>query len=285
MGFASRIVRAVANRIPAHAADRAAAALLPLRPFERLELPAESALTIVCDDGESRDLEIVELLDRLGVKGVFAVSPDLIGRPGFLGYPELRQILAAGHEIAFHGTTHDPFTGFADRTSLRAAIETGMTSLLGQGLGSPATLIYPYGSNNRWVREVVSTSFDCAFATWYGVNRGRVNRFALQRVAFGAYTGKLPATEAWYRGLIDQAVAGGAWPVLMLHPGDRQHTAEHTALLGRLVEYACARGVSVRTVASHLRRASVEGSPESPATATHGAPHAAIPTASGRRTV
>lgn len=284
MGLTSRIVRAVANRIPAHAADRAAAALLARRPFERFELPAESALTIVCDDGECRDLEIVELLDRAGAKGVFAVSPDLIGRPGFLGYGELRQVLEAGHEIAFHGTTHDRFTGFADEASLRAAIELGLASLREQDLGSPRTLIYPYGSNNRWVREVVATSFDCAFSTWYGINHRRVNRFALQRIPFGAYTGKLPATEAWYRGLVDQAAGGGAWPVLMLHPAEREHTAEHTALLGRLIEYAQSRGVAVRTVAAHMRRATPEGAPSERAD-TRMERHDVIPPAAGRRAV
>jgi peptidoglycan/xylan/chitin deacetylase (PgdA/CDA1 family) len=284
MDFASRVVRAVLNRVPAHAVDRAAAALLPLRSFERLELPAESALTIVCDDGESRDLEIVELLDRAGAKGVFAVSPDLIGRPGFLGYAELRQVLDAGHEIAFHGATHDPFTGFADEASLRAAIDAGMASLHGRGLGSPRTLIYPYGSNSRWVREAVAKTFDCAFTTWYGINRGKVNRFALQRVPFGAYTGKLPATEAWYRGLVDQAAGGAAWPVLMLHPADRQHTADHTALLGRLIEYARSRGVAVRTVAAHLRRSAPESTANSRADVL-AKQHGPIPPESGRRPV
>lgn len=284
MGLASRIVRAVVNRIPAHAADRAAAALLPQRPFERLELPSAGALTIVCDDGESRDLEIVGLLDRLGVRGVFAVSPDLIGRSGFLGYAELKQILDAGHEIAFHGTTHDRFTGFADEASLREAIADGMTRLGDAGLGSPRTLIYPYGNNNRWVRKAVAPTFDCAFSTWYGINRGRVNRFALQRVPFGAYTGKLPATEAWYRGLVDQAAGGGAWPVLMLHPAEREHTADHTALLGRLIEYAQSRGVAVRTVAAHVRQTAPESLPSGRADSRQ-PEHGALPPAAGRRTV
>lgn len=255
MGWTRRIVDAIARRVPAHAADRAAAFVLPQRDFEQLALPDDGALTIICDDGETRDLEVVEVLQRHGAKGVFAVSPDLVGRPGFLGYGQLRQIQAAGHEIAFHGTTHDPFTGFEGPSALHSAIVAGLARLEAEGLGTPATLIYPYGSNNRWVRQTAAGHFACAFTTWTGANRARANRYALRRVPFGAYTGKLPASEAWYRRLIDECTDARAWLALMLHPAAAEHTAEHTALLARLLEHARARGLDVRTVSAHLQRA------------------------------
>ncbi|MBI5717883.1 MAG: polysaccharide deacetylase family protein [Burkholderiales bacterium] len=255
MGLASKIAAAVVKRLPAHGTDRAEEFVLPLRPFERLQLPRESAFTIVCDDGETRDLDVVEVLDRHGVKGVFAVSPDLIGRPGFLSYDEVRQIRAAGHEIAFHGTTHDPFTGFADAARLGAAIGEGMASMAAGGLGTPGTLIYPFGRHNRWVRAAVAPTFAAAFTTWFGVNQGEVNRYGIRRIPFGAYTGRLPATEEWYRELIDRCAAGACWPTLMLHPAAAGHEAAHNALLGRLIEHAEQRGIAVRTVAAHMRAA------------------------------
>lgn len=259
MGLASRIVGAVAKRLPAHGRDRAEEFLLPQRSFEHLRLPRESALTIVCDDGETKDLDIVEALDRLGVKGVFAVSPDLIGRPGFLDYAQLKQIRAAGHEIAFHGTTHDPFTGFADAPALQAAVAEGIARMDSGGLGNPSTLIYPFGRHNRWVREAVAPAFASAFTTWFGINRGRVNRYGIRRIPFGAYTGKLPATEAWYRELIDGCAGGGCWPTLMLHPAAEGHGAAHNALLPRLIDHARQRGIAVRTVAAHLNAAAAVG--------------------------
>ncbi len=251
MGLA-RITQAVAKRLPAHAKDRAEEMLLGLRDFERLLVPRASALTIVCDDGETRDLEVVEVLERQGVQGVFAVSPQLIGQPGFLSYEALRQIRAGGHEIAFHGTTHDAFTGFAEPDGLRRAIDEGVAHMVAEGLGRPTTLIYPYGRHNRQVRKGVAPVFDCAFTTWFGVNRARANRYAIRRIPFGAYTGKLPATEAWYRGLLDDCAAGACWPTLMLHPAAAGHGAEHNALLSRLIAHARERGIAVRTVAAHL---------------------------------
>lgn len=252
MGLASKIVAAIGKRLPAHGKDRAEEFMLPLRPFERLRLPRESTLTIVCDDGEVEDLDVVEVLERQGVKGVFAVSPDLIGRPGFLSYAQLRQIRAAGHEIAFHGTTHVAFTGFRGAGHLKATIDEGVARLCAEGLGNPATLIYPFGRNNRWVRETVAPTFTCAFTTWFGVNRGQVNRYGLRRVPFGAYTGKLPATEAWYRELIDRCADDRCWPTLMLHPAAEEHAPAHNALLAHLIEHSRQRGMPVRTVSAHL---------------------------------
>lgn len=255
MGLPRRLLDAAARRLPAQGLDRAVEFLLPRRPFERLQVPQRSALTIVCDDGETRDLEIVEVLDRKGVKGVFAVSPDLIGRPGFLSYAELRQIRAAGHEIAFHGTTHDPFSDFAGPAALQSAIETGLRSMAAEGLGTPGTLIYPYGRHNRWVRAASSRHFACAFTTWFGLNRGQANRYAIRRIPFGAYVGKLPGTEPWYRGFLDEAAGAPCWPTLMLHPAAAEHQSAHTEMLARLIDHAQQRGLPVRTVVAHLEDA------------------------------
>jgi peptidoglycan/xylan/chitin deacetylase (PgdA/CDA1 family) len=252
VGLASKIVGAVVKRLPAHGKDRAEEFVLPLRDFERLQVPREPALTIVCDDGELKDLDIVAVLEQHGVKGVFAVSPDLIGRPGFLGYEELRRIRTGGHEIAFHGTTHDPFTGFASAASLRQAIDSGLAQMAAEGLGRPTTLIYPFGRHNRSVRSTVADCFDSAFTTWFGLNQGRTNRYGIRRVPYGAYTGKLPGTETWYRELLDRCVSGGGWPTLMLHPSGEGHTDAHNTMLARLIGYARERGIAVRTVAAHL---------------------------------
>lgn len=247
-----RIVRAVLNRVPAHAADRVGERLLPMRAFERLSVPSESALTITCDDGELRDLDIVDVLERFGARGVFAVSPDLIGKPGFLTYEQLRHIRAAGHEIAFHGTTHDAFTRYRETAELVHTCRRGIDGLQAEGLGRPTTLIYPYGMNDRAVRESMSSLFECAFTTWFGINRARTNRYAIRRIAFGAYTGKQPATEQWYRSALERARGEACWPTLMLHPAAKGHTDEHTAMLSRLLLHARDIGLPVRTASAHL---------------------------------
>lgn len=242
----NRVLSAIAKRLPAHAGDRAEEFLFGLRSFETLQLPPTPAMTIICDDGELADLGVASVLDRHGVAGVFAVSPDLIGREGFLTYSQLRAIAAAGHEIAFHGTTHDPFTGFDGADRLLHACRDGVERLRQEQLGAPSTLVYPFGKHNRWVRKAIAPLFGCAFTTWFGLNGGRVNRYAIRRVPFGAYTGRWTANEAAYRGLIERCAGSGEWLALMLHPGAPEHGDEHNALLSRLITFAKESGVTVR---------------------------------------
>lgn len=251
-GMMHRVVHAVIKRIPPHAKARAEELVFGLRGFERLSMPATSALTVICDDGESKDLAIVEVLNRIGVKGVFAVSPDLIGRQGFLGYPQLRQIRDAGHEIAFHGTTHDPFTSFRDKSRLQAVSRDGIARFEAEGFRGPTTLVYPYGAHDRGVRLSMGPLFRCAFTTWFGFNQGRANRYALRRIPLGAYTGKLPADEKWYRSIIEHAARGNCWPSLMLHPAAEGHRDDHNGLLFRVVKHALDLGMPVRTASAHI---------------------------------
>ena len=221
-----------------------------LRDFERLDVPATPALTVICDDGQMEDLAVADVLSRASVRGVFAVSPDLIGRRGFMNYTLLRQVRDAGHEIAFHGTTHEAFT-HQQAERLLEDIFIGIAQLADEGLAA-TTLVYPYGSNNRWVRALVAPAFDCAFTTWMGFNQRVTNRYALRRIPFGAYAGRKPPPEAWYRRCIERAAAGGCWPAFMLHPGHPAHGPEHNEMLGRLLEHARRCAVGVRTARHHL---------------------------------
>jgi peptidoglycan/xylan/chitin deacetylase (PgdA/CDA1 family) len=247
-----RIVNAIVKRIPRHAFSRVEERVLGLRSFEQFALPRKSAFTVTCDDGELRDLDIVELLDGMGLKGVFAISPDLLGKPGFLTFDQILQIHRAGHEVAFHGTTHQDFTEFSDTERLLESCQVGMARIESLGVAKPTTLIYPFGSHSRQVRTAMAPLFQCAFTTWFGLNQVRTNRYAIRRIPYGAYTGRLPATESWYRGLIDSCAPGFSWPTLMLHPGCSEHRVEHTAMLSRLLRYAIDKGLPVRTASAYL---------------------------------
>jgi peptidoglycan/xylan/chitin deacetylase (PgdA/CDA1 family) len=231
---------------------------LGLRGFERLRVPTSAALTVICDDGELADLEIVDVLAQAGVRGVFAVSPCLIGRAGFMSYAQLLQLRDMGHEIAFHGTTHESFTRMHDDERLRATLRGGLKRLADEGL-SASTLVYPYGRNNRRVRAAVAPLFDCAFTTWFGLNERLTNRYAIRRIPLGAYAGPPTLPESWYRQCLERAAAGDCWPTLMLHPGGAGHTGEHTAMLGRLLAHARELGLPVRTAKQHLTEAPLQG--------------------------
>lgn len=237
--------------MPAHGIDRAEERLLGLRDYERLSVTSGPALTITSDDGDVNNLQTINILDQLYVKGTIAVSPEFVGQSSFLSYPALRSIMAAGHEVAYHGIDHHPLTGFRNQQDLTAASREGLARLQDQYL-SATTLIYPCGNNNRAVRAAIAPLFRCALTTWYGVNHRTVNRYAIRRIPFGAYSGNPSPSEKSYCELIDAATRDNYWIILMLHPGASEHTGEHNKLLPRLIQYARERGVPIRSVTEHL---------------------------------
>ncbi|WP_428425491.1 hypothetical protein [Methylibium sp.] len=233
-----------------HWAARAEEKALGLLESERLEI-TQGALTLVSDDGEDRNLELANLLGQTGAVASLAVADDFVGRPGFLGYAHLLELQQAGHEIAFHGRTRVPFDLFPDGDALRADLLAGATRLRAQGL-SISNLIYRWGTSTRAARKQVQPLFASASVPWFGLNEGTVNRYALRRIAFGAFTGRSVRTQDWFVRVIEQAAQGRCWPILMLHPGAAGHTAEHNAMLHDLLVHAKHVGLPVRTLAQHL---------------------------------
>ena len=248
----NRIINAIKGRLPAHFSDRMEERIRGLRDFERLEPLDSSALTITCDDSALRDQDIVSVLDAQNLKGLISVSPDLVGTDGYLDYPALRDIQARGHELAFHGNDHSPFTDIRPLSKLTDNVADGLTRLRDHGL-STQTVVYPCGNNNRRIRQALAPFFRAGVSTWFGVNSGkRINRYAIRRVPFGAYASQHAPSEHWYRDMIDAALSEPRWIILMLHPGSTEHTPDHTAMLQRLTQYARERGLPVRSVSAHL---------------------------------
>lgn len=226
---------------------------LGTRDFERC--PARSgALTVMSDDGQTPNLELAALLADAGAPGAFSVAGDNIGRDGYLGYEQLRRLQEAGHEIVFHGRAAARFAPPMNVAAVAADAAAGLAELRAQGL-AVKHLNIRWGTSTRAARQAIAPLFDSAFVPWFGVNDARSNRYALRRMAFGAYAGGNMQPEAGYRELIERALRERLWPVLMLHPGAADHTAEHNALLARLLQHAREVGLPVRTPTQHFAAA------------------------------
>lgn len=247
-----------------HWAARAQHQAFGLRDFERLDV-TRGALTVVSDDGEDCNLRFAELLGRSGVAGCFAVADDFIGRPGFLSYSHLRELQQAGHEIAFHGRKSVAFDIFHDAEVLRSDIEAGLNRLRSEGL-VVSNLVYRWGTSTRSARRLLAPLCSSACVPWSGLNERVTNRYALRRIAFGAYTGRSSHTQEWFFNVVESAAKGQAWPILMLHPGAAGHTAEHDAMLRKILQHARHAGLPVRTLSDQLAALGV-GAPTAIATA------------------
>ena len=217
------------------------------RDFER-NTAKGGALTLMSDDGQTRNLELAAVLAEAGAPGAFSVAGDNIGRDGYLSYAQLRDLQAAGHEIMFHGRSNARFSPPMNVPAVTADAKAGLAELRAQKL-NVTNLNIRWGTSTRAARQAVAPLFDSAFVPWFGINDASSNRYALRRMAFGAYAGKNMQTEGWYKDLIERAGRENLWPVFMLHPSADDHTAEHNALLLRLLQHAKKVGLPVRTPA------------------------------------
>lgn len=124
-------------------------------------LPLEKALeagapghpvAITFDDGNASDHKVaLPALEKRGMKAAFFVTPAWVGRPGFMDWPEIKELAAAGMTVGAHGLEHVPLSSVSrerllqDLTEARRAIEARLSR-------APEWLALPGGFGGR--REV-----------------------------------------------------------------------------------------------------------------------------------
>jgi peptidoglycan/xylan/chitin deacetylase (PgdA/CDA1 family) len=223
--------------------------ILPKQPIERALWAGEPTLSIVCDDGSQQDFDAVApILESFSGLGTFAVTADLLGQPGHMHERHVAALAARGHEIASHFMRHKPAILLSQAQCIDEMVSSQRWL---KTLGAHATtLAYPYGANARATRLLASRFYAQALTAWPGIVAGPANRYALRRLAFGAYDhprwNVLAAPEVW----LDRLLANRGWMIIMLHPGAAHRAKQHDAQLARLLQAAVARGIHLRTVAS-----------------------------------
>ena len=71
------------------------------------------------DDGHASDYtEAFPVLQEIGLRATFFVVPTLVDTPGYVTWPQLREMVAGGMEIGSHSLTH-PFVDRLDEAGLR----------------------------------------------------------------------------------------------------------------------------------------------------------------------
>ncbi|MFU2485922.1 polysaccharide deacetylase family protein [Thauera sp. WH-1] len=161
---------------------------------ELLDRPATGrSVVITFDDGYADNLAACEALARRGMRATWFIVTGSIGRPPawpadgrpagrLLDADELRQMRAAGMEIASHGVTHARLPTLDDErlehelADSKAALE----SLLGNPVSSFA---YPYGEwDARCARAVRQAGYRAACTTRSGWAMRDGDPFALRRL-------------------------------------------------------------------------------------------------------
>jgi peptidoglycan-N-acetylglucosamine deacetylase len=184
-------------------------------------VPGHVALTF--DDGPHPVFtpQILDILDRYGVKGTFFVTGSNVAR-----YPDLaRAIVNRGHSIANHSWDHPKLTGITPQAVVRQLESTSRIIRDTTGYVVSCTRP-PYGATNRTVNNIIA-SLDMRPALW-SVD-----------------------TNDWRRPGVGAIVAAGAQAppdsVVLFHdgPNDRSQTV---ASLPRIIETLQARGLGITRV-------------------------------------
>lgn len=146
------------------------------------ELPARTVV-FTFDDGYASHLELAaSLLIRYRYTGTFFVTPEKIGRPGYLSWDQLKKLVFLGMEIGSHGLTHKLLTEL-DREALNHEL-TESKRVLEERLGiSIQSIAAPGGFWNSTVAEAAQQAgYDAFWVSTMGMNGKETNPFALRRV-------------------------------------------------------------------------------------------------------
>ena len=143
----------------------------------------ERAVLLTFDDGYASHFEtVVPLLVRHRFTGTFFIAADLVGRPGYMTWEQLRKLVFLGMEIGSHGLSHQPLTGMAGDAMRREVAES--KQLLEERLGIRVrAMSAPRGC---WYREVAKATqaagYDAVWVSTIGTNVAETNPSALRRI-------------------------------------------------------------------------------------------------------
>ncbi|MGB8356959.1 MAG: polysaccharide deacetylase family protein [Chthoniobacteraceae bacterium] len=158
-------------------------------------------IAITFDDGRTSVFEnAMEPLARHGLRAIQFIVADMIGRTNewdtihdhmaepLMNTTQIREWLAAGHEIGSHSMTHRNLTKLDD-TSAREQIFDSKKKLEDQFGIEVRHFCYPHGKWNEKVRDLVAEAgYATACTTCFGVNTTATPRFQLNRIP--ALTGR-----------------------------------------------------------------------------------------------
>lgn len=111
------------------------------------------ALTLSWDDGRVYDRQLVQILNRHGLKGSFHLNSGFFGQEGYITSEEVTS-LYEGHEISAHTSTH-PFLSMTPREGIADEILQDRRQLETLAGYPVRGMSYPFGNYNEQVLSVL----------------------------------------------------------------------------------------------------------------------------------
>jgi len=142
-----------------------------------------SAIVLTFDDGYAdAATTALPILRKFGARGTFYVSSGFVGTPRHVTWKQMREMRAAGMEVACHGTEHLDLSTLDRAGQMREA--AGCMKRFARFLGGapPTTYAYPAGKYDATTLGVMNElGMRAAFTTDPGTVTGLTRRFELPR--------------------------------------------------------------------------------------------------------
>ncbi|MDQ0875573.1 peptidoglycan/xylan/chitin deacetylase (PgdA/CDA1 family) [Paenibacillus sp. V4I3] len=153
------------------------------RIIEKKQPSPERPVLLTFDDGYANNAEVaMPILQRHGFPATLFLSPGFIGQPGYLSWPQVQKLSAAGWDIAPHGMTHPHLP----RLSIEQQREeiTESRRRIEQALGKSANVFaYPYGEYNEDTLKILQEeAYSYAFTTKEGYASSNQSPYELSRI-------------------------------------------------------------------------------------------------------
>ena len=157
------------------------------------------------------------VLARHGMRGTYYTAGGFCGRTvdgmEFYDDADLKEIVAAGHELGCHGWGHQPTPTLSPET-LKADAERNKAFLEGfTGGESPVSYAFPYGRVSPRTKRFMAPRFTNVRGVHPGVNVGQVDMAQLNAVSLEARCWDQERIEASIRRVLDEK----GWIVLYTH--------------------------------------------------------------------
>lgn len=218
--------------------------------------PKKSAIiTFIDDDGHSDVYtRLYPIFKAKNKKFGSAVITNRIGKANCMTLAELKECYDSGLlETMSHA--HDVSTNLLDGYTIEEVEEQLYLSkkwLDDNGFSSNA-FVYPQGTSDKNVRDLVRRYYECAYdttKTWNG-KKGYIDNYGIARISLLSWTTGNPTIDGisdvdsleYYKACIDKALEDNTWLVFMTHIN--QHDSSRDTIITQLIDYADSLGVRI----------------------------------------
>lgn len=204
MTFARRLSSLIARKLPVRPASLAAGRVVASITFDDFPKSAWTA------GGP--------ILARHGVRGTYYTAGGFCGRTmdsiTYYGESDLRDLIAAGHEVGCHGYSHQPTPDLANAALAEDARRNA--EFLAPFVGKAVSYAFPFGAVSPRTKRFYAPRFASLRGVHPGLNQGRVDLGQLATISLEHRCFSERAIDA----AIAAAKAKGGWLVFHTHDVD-----------------------------------------------------------------